>query len=126
MLNNIDQITNLTDELSQGVKDLVGGNDKDRSRLMLVAHKLAQALEKPQETCWRLWMLDVRTTSEGTKFSEEAITTDNFFAQSITRAVVQVASDLKLPEHLPYEPDKAVGSARLAEETGAEQALLSE
>lgn len=51
---------------------------------------------------------------------------ENFSYQSITRAVLQVASDLKLPDHLPDEPVKAVGSAELANKTGAEQELLSE
>ncbi|KAJ4412121.1 hypothetical protein N0V82_008832 [Gnomoniopsis sp. IMI 355080] len=100
---NIDQVTNLTAELSQGAKLLAEGNDKARLRLWHIAHKLSQVLETPQETFYRLWMVD-----------------------SVTRTVVQVASDIKLPENLPDEPDKAVGSAELAEKTGAEQALLSE
>lgn len=56
---NIDQIMKLTEQLSQGTKTLAEGNDKARVGLVLVAHKLAQALEDPQETFLRLWMLDV-------------------------------------------------------------------
>ncbi|KAJ4397342.1 hypothetical protein N0V93_001567 [Gnomoniopsis smithogilvyi] len=99
---NIDRVTKLTEELSQNTQLLAEGNEKSRLKLLLISYKLTQALENPQETFWKLWMLD-----------------------SITRIVVQVASDLKLPEYLPDEPDKAVGSAELAEKTGAEQALLT-
>lgn len=121
---NIDQVTKLTEELSQGLKLLTDGNDKARLRLTQVAYKISQALENPQETFWRLWMLDVRT--EAIKHSFQTARANEISHQSITRSVVQVASDLNLPEQLPNEPNKAVGSVELEKKTGAEQALLSE
>lgn len=64
MALDIDRITNLTEQVSQGSKLLAQGNEKDRATLAMAAWKLVQALEKPQETFYRLWLLDVRNNRQ--------------------------------------------------------------
>lgn len=56
---NIGEVTKLTETLSQGTKQLAEGSEEARLNLIQVAQKLAQVLQTPQETFWKLWMLDV-------------------------------------------------------------------
>lgn len=64
---NIDQITKFTEQLCQDTKQLAAGDQKARVRLICVANKLAQALENPQETFLRLWLLDVSVNETSEK-----------------------------------------------------------
>lgn len=56
---NMDKVTKLTEQLSQGTKHLIKGNEEARLHLMQVTQKLAQALQTPRETFLKLWLLDV-------------------------------------------------------------------
>ncbi|KAF3764264.1 hypothetical protein M406DRAFT_62500 [Cryphonectria parasitica EP155] len=96
----MDRIIALTEQLSQGVKTLNLEDDKTRARLLEAAWSLARALETPRETLLRTCLLD-----------------------STTNTVIKVAFDLKLFQQL--DEKQAKGTAELAEETGAEEALLS-
>lgn len=75
---NIEEVTNLTEQLSQGTKQLAKGSEEARLKLMQVAQKLAQVLQTPQETFLRLWMFDVSMKS-GKKNNNEI---DIFFRVS--------------------------------------------
>lgn len=57
-------------------------------------------------------------------YGSECHSTANNVYQATTKAIIQVAFDLKLFGLLPEDKNHAVGSAELATKTGAEQTLL--
>lgn len=54
----VDHVTGLIEDLSQSSKELAAGCDRSRVEMLQKAWGLFQALETPDETLMRMWLLE--------------------------------------------------------------------